>query len=371
MARPTLATAELAIIVPTLNEVDNVDALVARLDKVMADLRWEVIFVDDDSADGTANRVRELARQRPDVRCLQRVGRRGLASACVEGMLATSAPYLVVMDGDLQHDESLLPSMLSQLRKSANLDIVVASRFLPGASLGGFAEERQRLSRLGIRLSSLVTKAQLTDPLSGFFMLRRETLHEVVHDLTSEGFKILLDIFASSRRTLRYAEVPLHFRERRHGQSKLDTLVELEFLMLIADKLLGGWVPVRFVLFVLVGALGLALHLTLLGVLHRGAELSFWAAQAGAIAVAMCFNYWLNNVFTYRDRRRRGWGHVAGLASFALACGAGAAINMVVAVYTFNAGAWWPVAGVLGAAVGAVWNYAITSTFTWRGRRRG
>jgi dolichol-phosphate mannosyltransferase len=359
---------ELAVVVPTLNEAGNIRPLLKRLDQALRGIAWEVIFVDDDSPDGTSELVRETAAVQPNVRGLRRIGRRGLSSACIEGMLATSAPYIAVMDADLQHDERLLGPMLARL-KSEGLDIVVASRFVDGGSLGSFSRRRERLSRLGNRISRLISRVELSDPMSGYFMLRREVLDEVVHELSGKGFKLLLDLFSSAPRPLRFAELPLCFRPRHSGTSKLDTLVALEFATLLADKTLGRVIPVRFVLFVLVGLFGILVHLAALGLAFKGLGLGFAPSQVLATATAMTVNFFLNNQFTYRDRRLVGRELVRGLISFYLACSLGALVNVFIAKTLFDLGTPWALAGMLGATSGAVWNYAMTRTFTWRSHR--
>jgi dolichol-phosphate mannosyltransferase len=368
-AQPAAATThELAVVVPTLNEAGNIHPLLERLARALRGKAFEVIFVDDDSADGTGELIRKAAAVRPNVRGLRRIGRRGLSSACIEGMLATSAPYIAVIDADLQHDERLLAPMLARL-KSEPLDIVVASRFMEGGSLGPLSKSRERLSRLGNRVSRLISRVDLSDPMSGYFMLRREVLDEVVHRLSGKGFKLLLDIFASAPRPLRFAELPLCFGPRHSGKSKLDTLVALEFVRLVADKTLGRVIPVRFVLFVMVGLFGVLVHLAALGLAFRGLSLGFTLSQALATVTAMTVNFFLNNQFTYRDRRLVGLDLVRGLLSFYLACSLGALVNLFLARTLFDLGAPWALAGVLGAASGAIWNYAMTLTFTWRSHR--
>ena len=361
------AVAELTVVVPTFNERDNVALLVQRLDAALAGRAWEVLFVDDDSPDGTADRVRALARQDPRVRCLQRIGRRGLASACIEGMLASSAPFVAVIDADLQHDERVLGSMLDALRR-AECEIVVGSRHVAGGGLGDWDRRRVAISGLATRISRLIIKADLKDPMSGFFMLKRELLEETVRQLSAQGFKILLDIFASARRPIRFKELPYEFGQRLHGASKLDSLVAWEYLMLILDKLIGHIVPVRFVLFAMVGGLGLVVHLA---ILWTGLSLgvAFAPAQATATLVAMAGNYTLNNVLTYRDQRLTGFRFLIGFISFALVCGVGAIANVGIASYIFGANTAWWLAGIAGAMVGAVWNYAVSSVFTWRGKK--
>ncbi len=356
---------ELAVIIPTLNERENVPLLVARLNAALSGLSWEAIFVDDDSADGTAERVREIGRRQGNIRCLQRLGRRGLSSACIEGILASSAPFLAVMDGDLQHDETRLPEML-RMAKAGGLDIVVASRHAAGGSLGEWEKGRVTISDFATRLGRLVIKAALSDPMSGYFLIRRGAFHGAMRQLSGQGFKILLDIFASSPEPLAFGEVPYHFGRRLYGESKLDTLAVWEYLMLLLDKLTRGVVPVRFLLFGTIGCLGVLTHLSVLAIGLKAAGLPFPVAQGLATMSAMTGNFLLNNLFTYRDRRHKGWRILSGLLSFYAICGVGAVANVGVASLLFGSDHIWWLAGIAGAAVSVVWNYATTSIFTWR-----
>lgn len=356
--------AVLSIVVPTFNERRNVHALVGELGKVLDGLEWEVIFVDDDSPDGTAGVVRQLARENARVRCVQRIGRRGLSSACVEGMLASSAPYLAVMDGDLQHDPAILPRML-ELVRDPQVEIVVGSRYVAGGSPEGLSSWRHAVSRFATWIGSAVVPRDLKDPMSGFFLIRRPLLEETVRDLSGMGFKILLDIVASARRPVGLREVPFVFRTRAAGESKLDSLVAWEYGMLVADKLLGRYVPVRFLAFATIGGIGVAVHLLLLTIAYRMEHLSFVTSQAMAAAVTMVFNYSLNNALTYRDQRRRGWKWLGGLASFMAVCSVGAVANVGVAAYLFGHSTQWLLAAIAGVLVGAVWNYAVSSVYTW------
>ncbi len=360
---------ELAIVIPTLNERDNVPILVERLNRVLAGVSWEVIFVDDDSPDGTAEAVRGLARQQANIRCLQRLGRRGLSSACIEGILASAAPYAAVMDGDLQHDETLLPAMLAKI-KAERLDIVIASRHIKEGGVGEWQRSRVMISDVAGRLARLVVRADLTDPMSGFFMIKRDAFAQVMRSLSGQGFKILLDLFASSPRPLAFAEVPLNFRGRLHGESKLDTLVAWEYLMLLLQKLVGPAVPIRFLLFSLIGGLGVGTHLLTLWFGTHVLFLAFALAQAAATIVAMTGNFLLNNLFTYRDRRLRGRRLWAGLVSFYAVCGVGAAANVGIAAHLVYGHTTWWLAGLAGAGVSVVWNYAMSSIFTWSPRSR-
>lgn len=357
---------ELTVVVPTFNEAGNLAAVHAQLEQALAGVDWEVIFVDDDSPDGTAEQARAMAQADRRVRCVQRIGRRGLASACIEGMLASSAPYLAVMDGDLQHDPALLPAMLERLR-GGGLDIVIGSRHLAGGGVGDFPAARQGISRLATRLSRAVLKADLTDPMSGFFMLTRPALMGCLrHGVSAIGYKILVDLFASAPAPLRFVELPYTFRRREVGESKLDSKVVWDYLMLLADKLVGRYVPVRFLAFSAVGGLGVGVHLMVLGLTYRRLGVDFVTAQVLATLAAMTFNYAVNNALTYRDRRRRGWRLLTGWVSFALACSVGAVANVGIAAYLFHRETFWLLSALSGILVGAVWNYAVTSVYTWR-----
>lgn len=359
---------ELSVIVPTYNERDNVEELTKRLDACLSGVRWEVIFVDDDSPDGTAGKVRELAQADARVRLVHRINRRGLSSACVEGMLASSAPYLAVMDGDLQHDESILEDMLAAL-KNEDFDVVVGSRYVEGGSTGEWASDRELISRFATRLSRLIIKIELDDPMSGYFALKREVLHEAAGHLSGLGFKILLDLVASAGRALRVKELPYTFRSRLRGESKLDISVAWEYLMMILDKGLGSYVPVRFVPFAFIGGIGVFVHMAVLWVLFRLLELSFITGQTTATLVAMTTNFLMNNALTYRDRRLRGRSLLRGWFSFTVACSVGAVANVGIATYLFEGDALgdvgWALSAFAGIIVGAVWNYAVTSVYTW------
>lgn len=358
--------AELSVIVPTFNEKDNIAELVGRLDGALDGVRWEAIFVDDNSPDGTAETVRALALRDARVRCIQRIGRRGLASACVEGALSSSAPFVAVIDGDLQHDETLLPEMLRRLQKG-DVDIVVGSRYADKGGFGAWNEGRVRASRFATRLARKATRVALSDPMSGFFMIRRERLTELAPRLSSVGFKILLDIFASSRTPLKFEEIPYQFRTRERGDSKLDFVVLWEYGMLLIDKMVGRYIPARLISFSIVGGVGVVAHLLIVyALLSAGA--TFLIAQTAAAFAAMTLNFLFNNLLTYSDMRLRGRKLFFGWITFILACSIGAAANVGVAGYMFSSDQLWAVSALAGIAVGTVWNFAITSIFTWKAR---
>jgi dolichol-phosphate mannosyltransferase len=356
---------ELTVIVPTRNERDNIIPLYNLLCATLAERNWEMMVIDDDSTDGTAAMVRWLAQHDRRVRLLSRIGRRGLASAFVEGAQASTAPYVAVLDADLQHDETLLPRMLAALENEP-IDIVVGSRYAEHGSIGDWSGSRARISTLATRLGRNVLDIPVSDPLSGFFMIRREAFEASLRNLSSIGFKILVDLFASSPRPLRVKELPFEFRNRNAGESKFDAMIAIEYLMLLADKLVGHIVPIRFLSFIAVGGVGVVVHLAVLWIGLYLLLLPFAAAQAAATGVAMVGNFILNNLVTYRDRRLSGWKFVYGLVSFCLICGIGAVANVGIATLLFQDHTMWWIAGLAGAAMSVVWNYAMTSTLTWR-----
>jgi dolichol-phosphate mannosyltransferase len=356
----------LTVVVPCFNERANIAPMVAALDVALSGIDWEVVFVDDDSPDGTSQAARELARQNPRIRCIRRIGRRGLSSAVIEGALSSSADYVAVIDGDLQHDETRIPAMLASVQSGA--DLAIGSRHVEGGDSSGLSSPlRVRLSEAGIRVAQMVTGARINDPMSGFFLLRRALFESLAARLTGQGFKILLDLILASPQKLAIAEIPYKFRPRTAGESKLDALVLVQFAGLLLDKALRGTVPLRFISFALVGAFGVLVNLLVLQI-SRKAGLDFATGQTIGTIVAMVANFQLNNQLTYRAQRLKGPRAWRGLALFLAVCGLGAIANIGIAraLYTENGSTL--LAGAAGAAIGVVWNYAVSATLVWRVR---
>ena len=234
----------------------------------------------------------------------------------------------------MQHDEMLLPAMLKTLR-SRDLEVVVGSRYLEQGGVGNWTEGRIRVSQWATAVARRVTGVTLSDPMSGFFMIRSDVLRRLAPNLSGIGFKILLDIFITAPRAFRFAELPYRFRARSLGTSKMDAKVVLEFLELLIDKAVGHIVPAKFVIFALVGMLGVVVHLLVLTLVFKGLSFDFETSQIAATLVAMTSNFALNNVLTYYDRRLSGWAWVKGWFSFALASSIGATANVGIATYLF------------------------------------
>jgi dolichol-phosphate mannosyltransferase len=357
----------LSVVVPTFNERDNVAVLYQRLETALAGLPWEVVFVDDDSPDGTWEVVRGLAQQDRRVRCIRRVGRRGLSGACIEGILASSAPYVAVIDADLQHDETQLPKMVELLR-SGQAELVVGSRYIEGYRTEGFNKQRAGASAFATEIARRGLRIDIADPMSGFFAMRRERFEQLAPQLSTQGFKILLDVVATAHGRLRTVEIPYTFGARQHGESKLDSMVALDFLGLVLAKLTHDVISLRFVLFGMVGSLGLLVHLAALYIALKLFHAPFAEAQATGAIVAMTSNFILNNFLTYRDQRLKGLAILRGLILFYLVCSVGLLANVGVAFSVYDHEPIWWLAGAAGALMGVVWNYAMSGLFVWRKR---
>jgi dolichol-phosphate mannosyltransferase len=367
-ASATRPAPELSVVVPTFKERANVPLLVDKLARTLAGVDWEVIFVDDNSPDGTAAAVRAIGAADGRVRCIRRSGRRGLAGACIEGMLSSSAPFVAVMDADLQHDERVLTAMLETLR-AGKADLVAASRHIEGGSAASLDKSRGTISRFATVLTRNVLSVPLSDPMSGFFMMRRERFDAVAPKLSPVGFKILLDIVATAGPSLRVAEQSYVFGKREQGESKFNVQIGLEFLGLLLAKLTGDLVDPRFIFFAIVGSIGLVVHLTVLYASLLLLHEPFRAAQIIATFVAMTSNFLLNNELTYRDRRLKGsFAMLRGFVLFCLIGSVGVLANVDLASWLYGARSQWWVAGAVGAVMTVLWNYAMSTLFVWRAR---
>jgi len=360
------APLELCVVVPTLNEAGNVGPLLEKLGIALAGIEWEAIFVDDGSTDGTPELLTGIAQTDRRVRMIRRIGRRGLSSAVVEGALASTTPIIAVIDADLQHDERILPELYRAV--AGGKELAIGTRYAGTGSTGSWDESRLKISRFATMLASPIMKTRLSDPMSGFFAVRRDVLLEAAPRLSNVGYKILLDLVASHPRLLKVEEVGYTFGTRQNGESKLDEMVALEYVELLLDKTIGRFLPVKLVQFGAVGMLGVGVHLALLDLALNSLGLGFSWSQACAVIGAMTFNFALNNRFTYRDCQLRGLAWVGGLFSFYLVCSLGAVANVGIGSLVYEQFHGWWIAGIAGAIVGSVWNYVASGWLTWTRR---
>ncbi len=283
----------ISIVVPTYNEKENVDELMSRIDKVLNGLDYEIVVVDDNSPDGTAERVAELSVRYP-IKLIRREGKQGLISAVFEGINSSGGEHVVIMDADLQHP----PEVIRELLKVVDsCDLAVASRYVKGGGVEGFPFVRRVISLGATYLARiLIPQARkVRDPLSGFFLVRREVIKDVKPAM-SRGYKVLLEVLAS-RKGLKVCEVPYVFRSRLKGESKLGWREILNYvkqlLLLMPD----------YYKFAVVGITGVLVNLGLMTLLEYLFTIPHIVASAVGIEASLTNNFIWNDVWTFRNRK--------------------------------------------------------------------
>jgi dolichol-phosphate mannosyltransferase len=358
----------LSIVLPTYNERGNIEPLLAQLLQLEQRFKLEILVVDDDSADGTAELVRQLAHDQPAIRLIRRVGRAGLASAIKEGLLDATGDVALVMDSDGQHEPSSVLRAVQALQEG-DLDLVIGSRFHPEAEIRGLSGRRERGSTWAnacARFSLPRAYAGLSDFMSGFFALRLDAALPLVRAVDVNGFKFLYELLAVSQGRLRAADIPLTFQPRTSGSSKLDLAIFWDFLISILHSLSFRLLPRRAISFGLVGASGVLVQLAVTYLLMAIGPLGFEQALPVGVVVAASSNYLINNALTFRFQRLQGLALLRGLLKFLLVASLPvlANVGLASAYYSFVARdtLWAQLAGIL---VVFVWNYAASSRFVW------
>ncbi|MBI1813080.1 glycosyltransferase family 2 protein [Candidatus Peregrinibacteria bacterium] len=359
----------LSLILPTYNEAQNLPELVPQIERALGGMSFEIIIVDDDSPDRTWKAARGISKDDAHVHVLRRIGRRGLSSAVIEGFLAAKGDVLAVMDADGQHDMGILPKLAHAV--TTNGGLAIGSRYAEGGSIGQWDERRHVMSRFATAFAIRLCRVTVKDPMSGFFAIHRSTFEEVLPRLNPKGFKILLDLLMHVSRATPVREVPFTFSNRRHGESKLSRRVQIEFLEYLYEACLGRYVPLTFVKYCLVGALGVAVNLgiylvcsTLIAFDARFLGLS--VPLLAGIEGAILFNFLLNNVWTVAPVRLEGGGAILGFLRYNVACLFGAFANYAVTAHLLSRSLGIVPAVALGALVGMIWNYTMSRMFTWR-----
>lgn len=360
----------LSLIIPTYNERDNITPLLERLEHALAGYNYEVVFIDDNSADGTAEVATSLASKYP-VKVIVRKDKRGLASAVVDGLSHVSGKIIAVMDADLQHPPEVLPDLLKEMEKGA--DIVIASRYVKGGSCPGWSLSRRLVSKGGIFLAHLLLPAtrRVNDPASGFFMFNKEAVARA--KLEPLGYKILLEVLIAGK-FKRIAEVPYTFGTRGRGESKLNAGQQVAYLRHLFSLMKRSGELARFLKFALVGASGVGVNEGLYWLLTRLAglvgSLDIWAVVIGT-ETSVVTNFILNNYFTFADRRQPGSkSFLKRLLRFNLVSLAGVGITVgVFYILTRSFGVQEPydlLALLAGITVAMLWNYLANNWWTWK-----
>lgn len=356
------------LVLPTYNERGNIAPLLAQLLPLKQKFDLEILVVDDDSADGTAELVRRLSHGEPRLRLIRRVGRSGLASAIKEGLLDATGDVALVMDSDGQHEADAVLRTINTLMQD-DVDLVIGSRFHPEAQIRGLSGRREAGSswaNASARFSLPRAYGSLSDYMSGFFALRLEPLLPLIRAVDVNGFKFLYELLAVSRGRLRTTEVPLRFLPRSYGSSKLDLAIFWDFLISILHSLSFRLLPRRAISFGLVGISGVAVQLLSTQLLMLLGDLNFEQALPVAVVAAASSNYLINNALTFRFQRLKGLALLRGLLKFLLVASLPvlANVGLASAYYSFVARDtfWAQLAGIL---VVFVWNYAASSRFVW------
>ncbi len=364
MSKPSLS-----IVIPTYNERENISKIVTRLKKTLKGINHEIIFVDDNSPDGTSDEIKSFINNKSGINLIHRIGRRGLSGAVIEGIYAAKAELVSVMDCDLQHDESKILDMLDLFSSNISLDIVIGSRFTESGEISekAFSKIRELGSKITTLLIKKILNIKSTDPLSGFFMVKKETFLKSSDNLQTQGFKILADFLATSGKNIEIKEIGYKFKNRVVGESKMSFLTVLEFIGLVLSQIFKGRVSIRFILFCMVGLSGIFVQLLITGFAMLLIN-KFPTSQTLGIVAAMTSNYFLNNIITFQERKLRSFDLIRGLFSFYLICSLGALINIATASYFFGFSSNWLISSFLGACFGAVWNFTLSSIFTWKSK---
>lgn len=355
-----------SIVLPTFNERKNITPILRELLCLQNRFDLEVIVVDDDSADGTADLVKELAQQEPRLRLIRRVGRSGLSSAIKEGLLDATGDLAVVMDCDGQHEPVAVTRALEALHTHAS-DLIIGSRFHAEGSTIGLSDKREWQSIKANQLArmSLPRYRQLSDYMSGFFALRLNRCLPIIRQVDVQGFKFLYELLAISRGGLKVVEIPLSFQTREHGDSKLDIAVFWDFGVSIIHTLMLRAVPRRAVSFALVGITGIGVQLLSSSLLML-AGLTFHQALPGAVLLSACSNYLINNSLTFRHLRLKGTALLAGLIKFLAVASLPMLANVGLAgIFYARVANDTLLAQIAGIAVVFVWNYAASSRLVW------
>lgn len=361
----------LTLVLPTYNETESLPIVLPEIAAALKGSDFEVIIVDDDSPDGTAAFARGLITQYPWLRVVERVGRRGLSSAVIEGWLAGRGDVLAVADADGQHDLSILPQLVQAVEQGAA--VAIGSRYTEGGSTGTWGGSRLALSKTATTLTGLLCPSPVTDPMSGFFAVSRQAFDKVVHTLRPKGFKLLMEVLVHLPKEARLAERPYTFRERRAGTSKMSLRVEVEFLESLYDLTIGRVFPLILVKYLAVGALGVLVNLAtfrLVSTLRpdtlQPTYLGATTALLLAIEASILFNFLLNNLWTFKRARLKGLALLRGLVTYHAACALGALANTAVSTLLLLRGYDELFALVVGAGLAAAWNYTMSRMITWR-----
>lgn len=378
----------LSIVTPTYNEAENLPLLVEELGSALAGIPYEIVIADDDSPDRTWEVADKLASADHRIQVMRRFHDKGLSAAVLDGMSVARGQYLAVIDADLQHDPSALPRMLDAVRGGA-ADVCVGSRSTEGGGYGNWAASRRLVSWVATFIARVILRVSVSDPMSGFFLVSRRAYEDAAPGINPRGFKILLE-FIGRDRSLRVTEVGYEFRNRVHGETKLNRSVIRSYLLAVAELRLGRQIDPAFLLYVLVGIVGLGVNSVVFtlaeaaGVPRIDTGLNealdpIYGSFVLSVNVSILVLFALNNEFTFWEQRYRGWKLAPAFVVFWLMSLVGTAVHVAVFTYLQSIGFLFSVIGegpartvhnLLGAIVALVINWYLNTTYLWRRRLR-
>jgi dolichol-phosphate mannosyltransferase len=356
------SSARLSLIVPTYNERESLPILVERVHHALDGYQYELIVVDDDSPDGTAELAENLSHEYP-IRVVCRKGERGLATAVVGGFAHASGQVLGVIDADLQHPPEMLPELLREIDNGA--DVAVGSRYIPGGGMEGWSFPRRFMSKVATMIARTFVPSirKVKDPMSGFFLFRREVIDGT--ELKPVGYKILLEVLARGR-TSRVAEVPYTFRERELGESKLDFGEQISYLKHVL-KLSSGDRDIRRIFqFGLVGISGGGVNVGILWILTAVLGLPYYVSSVFSIEASILSNFILNDFWTFQDRRDGR--AINRILKYHVVAAVGAVITYVVyiSITALLGEEHYVIAMPPAIVAGFTWNLLMSLLWTWR-----
>lgn len=354
----------ISVIIPTYNEKDNIVPLIERLSKTFDGLNFEILLIDDNSKDGTIDVAAGLASKYP-VKVLVRTHERGLATAVLHGFQYAQGSIIGVMDADLQHPPEINADLLKAVEHGA--DMAIASRYVKGGGCPNWGLVRRIISKGALTLAHifLPTTRSVKDPMSGFFMFKRESMGE--NKLRPIGYKILLEMLVMGK-FQNIVEVPFIFEDRSSGRSKMKARQQIDYLRHIFSLMRREGELLRILKFVGVGLCGTIINEGLLWLLTQFGGLAFYYSALIAIEASIITNFTLNDYFTFADRRTgKTKSFLSRLLKFNITCAAGAAIQWgLLLLFTEVFGLYYLLSNLIGIVVAFIWNYVLNIAWTWK-----
>ena len=377
-----------SIVTPTYNEAENLPILIQRLHAALGVLPHEIIIADDNSPDGTWQVGETLATEDPTLRVMRRFHDPGLSASVLDGLSTARGEVLVVIDADLQHDTGVLPEMLSHVL-SKRVDVCVGSRSTAGGGYGDWSSSRRFVSWVATMIAKLLLRVSVSDPMSGYFVVSREAYEQTAPSINPRGFKILLE-FIGRNHQLRVDEVGYEFSNRIHGETKLNRSVIRSYLLGVAELRVGRQINPTFLLYAMVGLVGLAVN----SVLFTLAEaVGFPQITTGlnaaidpiatsflfSVQVTILLLFAMNNEFTFWEQRYRGWALIPAFALYEVMSLVGTCVHVAVFTSLQNIGfllnllgtsASRVVQNLIGASIALILNWFLNTTYLWRRKQR-